>query len=350
VTSGGGPAELDPVERGEAMLQPARGIVKPGRGGYFVAPMIKKILMWTGVSLVSIVAILVITVAFRWNRTFDAPYPPLVASRDTAVIARGRYLAYGPAHCSDCHTPPSERAALRAGTLVPLSGGMLFDIPPGKFHVPNLTPDSAMGIGRRSDGEIARMLRYGVRADGRAALPFMEYQYMSDSDVVAVISFLRSQAPVAHAVPDHQFTWIGKAVMAFVIKPVGPSSPPPATAPPRGPTLERGAYLVDAIANCAGCHTQRSMVSGAFTGPKLQGGIAMETNNPAVKLTPPDLTSRPGGRTALWTEDEFVARFRAGERIPGTPMPWQPFGRMSDDDLRSIYRYLKSVPVSGPTP
>lgn len=44
------------------------------------------------------------------------------------------------------------------------------------------------------------------------------------------------------------------------------------------------------------------------------------------------------------TEDQFVARFRQGRVIPDSPMPWQAFSRMSEDDLRSIYRYLKSVP------
>ena len=44
-------------------------------------------------------------------------------------------------------------------------------------------------------------------------------------------------------------------------------------------------------------------------------------------------------------EDQFVARFRQGRLIPNSPMPWQAFSRMSEDDLRAIYRYLKTVPV-----
>ena len=45
------------------------------------------------------------------------------------------------------------------------------------------------------------------------------------------------------------------------------------------------------------------------------------------------------------SEDAFVARFRAGRVIPHSPMPWHGFQRMSDDDLRAIYRYLKTVPA-----
>ena len=298
--------------------------------------MIRKILKWTGITLVALVAIVVATVAARWDRTFDMPTPELKASSDPTVIARGRYLAFGPAHCSDCHAGLESRAVLAQGGTPPLSGGMVFDIPPGVIRVPNITPDRATGIGKFTDGQIARMIRYGVRHDGRAALPFMEFNNMNDSDIVAVLSFLRSQAPASHAVEPTNLNWMGKAVTAFMLEPLTPAATPVAN---------RGEYIVDALANCAGCHTQRSMVSGAFTGPRLRGGIPMESSvNAAIKLTPPDLTGNPGGRTAMWTEDEFVARFHAGERIPGSPMPWQAFGRMSEEDVRSIYRYLKSVP------
>ena len=307
--------------------------------------MFRKVLLWSGAAVVTVVAILVIAISVRWDRHFQAPYPKLAASRDSAVVARGRYLVYGPAHCSDCHTAPADYASLNTGSWPALSGGGAFAIPLGTIRVPNLTPDSATGIGRRSDAEIARMLRYGVRPDGRSAVPFMEFHELSDADIVAVISFLRSQPPVRKPVPDHDLNLLGKAVMAFVIKPIGPSGDLPAESPPSGATLERGAYLVTAVSNCAGCHTQRSMVTGAYTGPRLAGGSAMEAGDKAhTKLVPPDITANPGtGRVALWTEDEFVTRFRAGERIPGSPMPWQAFRRITEDDVRAIYRYLRSL-------
>ena len=65
-------------------------------------------------------------------------------------------------------------------------------------------------------------------------------------------------------------------------------------------------------------------------------------------LTPDPTTSQMGS----WTEDNFVGRFRLGEVSAGTPMPWGAYSRMTDDDLRSIYRYLRSLPpvvnVTGP--
>jgi hypothetical protein len=44
------------------------------------------------------------------------------------------------------------------------------------------------------------------------------------------------------------------------------------------------------------------------------------------------------------SEDQFVARFRLGRVIPRSPMPWQAFARLAEDDLRAMYQYLKTVP------
>jgi mono/diheme cytochrome c family protein len=49
-------------------------------------------------------------VSYTWDRTWDAPLPDIHASTDPAVIRRGEYLVFGPAHCSECHTSPTEDA------------------------------------------------------------------------------------------------------------------------------------------------------------------------------------------------------------------------------------------------
>jgi mono/diheme cytochrome c family protein len=306
--------------------------------------MIRKVLIGIAIGLAVIVLGLLLTINLRWDRTFDAPYPAIAASTDSGVIARGRYLVFGPAHCAACHVAPADQAALAAGQQPPLSGGFVFDIPPGKFHVPNLTPDSATGIGRRSDGELARMLRHGVRADGRSAVPFMEAQDASDEDLTAVISFLRSQPAVRHEVPAHELSLLGKMVMSFMIKPVGPKATPPARTP-ADIGVERGRYLANGLASCVGCHTERSMATGAFTGPAFAGGGPMhDEQDPNQELVPPNLTPDSAtGRIASWTEETFVARFRSPGAYPGSPMPWSYFNRTSDEDLKSIYQYLKSL-------
>ncbi|HYV97347.1 MAG TPA: c-type cytochrome [Gemmatimonadaceae bacterium] len=287
-----------------------------------------------------------IFVAFRQHLRFDAPYPPVTASKDSAVIERGRYIVRNAAPCGSCHGDPSQRAAYAKGEDVPLAGGFVFDIPPGKFYPRNLTPDSATGLGAVEDRAIARALRYGVGHDGRALLPFMEMQGLSDDDLVAVVSYLRTQPPVHNEVPPQHFNLLGKVIRATALsKPVGPASPPPKVAP-HGASVETGRYLVESVSLCWACHTERSQMTGALTGPRFGGTKGFtEADDPAHTWSPPNITSDPEtGRVGRLTEDQFVARFRQGRVLPGSPMPWQAFSRLSEDDLRSIYRYLKSVP------
>jgi mono/diheme cytochrome c family protein len=297
------------------------------------------------IALTLFVAGFAVYVASRQHLEYDTAMPAIAASSDSAVIERGHYVVRTLASCPICHGDPKQQDRIVAGDEVPLSGGFEFNIPPGKFYPRNITPDKETGIGSFSDGQIARALRYGVGSDGRALMPFMEMQGLSDEDLVAVVSYLRTQPPVHNLVPAHQFTLLGMIVKATVLaKPVGPKETPLKTNP-HGATVENGRYLVESVANCWSCHTQRDYKTGAMIGPHLAGGAMRDDWNPRRTWMPPNLTSDPKtGRLSRLTEDQFVARIRAGRVIPGSPMPWQQFQRMNEDDLRAVFRYLKTVP------
>ena len=308
-------------------------------------PIIRKIALAIVVAIVLLVGAGFTALEIRWKRTFDAPYPPISASSDPAIIERGRYLVYGPAACAYCHVPRGEWTKLEQGVELPLTGKHLFPLPFGDIYSTNITPDGETGIGRRTDGELARILRYGVRADGRAAVPLMEFQGLSDEDLTAVVSFIRSRGGVRNEVPEHEMTTLGKAVMAFALEPEGPREPPPPTSPV-GASNERGEYLANKVASCVACHTERSTRDGSLIGPRFAGGGRLDVAaDPTKVYVSPNLTPDP--KTSVigaWSEEMFVARFRSGEAIPGTPMPWGAYGRMTDDDLRGVFRYLRSLP------
>ena len=305
-----------------------------------------RILRWIAGLLIAVIAVLFLTIQFRWKRTFDAPTPDLKATTDSATIERGRYLAYSAAGCAYCHLPKADWKRLDAGEQPPLSGNHVFPLPFGELHSPNLTPDATTGIGRRTDGEIARLLRHGVRADNRAAFPFMEFQHLSDADVIALLSFLRSQPPVANEVPDMQYNLMGKALMSFAIAPTSAPAPPPSESPV-GPSVERGEYLANYVSSCVACHTNRGN-TGNFIGPRFAGGQVMDIeDDPGHVYVTPNLTPDPTtGHIYSWSEDDFVARFRKGQIRPVALMPWGAFTRMTEDDVRSIYRYLRRLPPS----
>jgi mono/diheme cytochrome c family protein len=176
----------------------------------------------------------------------------------------------------------------------------------------------------------------------------MPFHNTSDEDITAIISYLRSQPPVKNAVPERHLNLIGQAVNAFVLKPVGPTGAVP-VAIPRDTTIAYGQYLAGSVANCRGCHTNRDLMTGAFIGEDYAGGFKMETptDSGMYSITSPNLTPHETGRIKGWTEEQFLKRFRSGKLIPQSHMPWGPFSRMDDLELKAIYKFLQTVkPVS----
>lgn len=296
---------------------------------------VKKILKWTGLFLLVLIVVFTITVFSRQHIKYDRPYPAVTASSDSAVILRGKHLIFGAAHCASCHSTKNADSLIKLGQDVPLTGGFCFDLPLGKIYSKNITPDPETGIGKVTDSEIARALRYGVRADGTVVFDFMPFHNMSDEDMTAVISYLRAQKPVKNEVPQNDLNFLGKAVKAFMIKPVGPDGEV-AKSIPVTTSAEYGKYLANNVANCGGCHTQRTL-SGEFTGEPYAGGNDIEG------FITPNITTDSSGRIFGWNEKNFVDRFRMGRVIPKSPMPWESFARMNDDELKAIFAYLKTV-------
>jgi hypothetical protein len=184
----------------------------------------------------------------------------------------------------------------------------------------------------------------------------MPFYDLGDEDLTAIISYLRASQPVRNPVPAHDWNLLGKAVKAFgMIKPVGDGDVPPAPQP--GATAEYGRYLASTVANCRGCHTDRDMKTGEYTGTDYAGQLVMDVvgqDGQTRYLVSPNLTPDPKtGRIAYWTLSTFIARFRKGAAIPDSPMPWGSFTNMTDLELTALFTFLKSLdPVVAelPTP
>ncbi|MDF3066926.1 MAG: cytochrome [Polyangiaceae bacterium] len=304
-----------------------------------------------GIGAAVVVGALSVFTYVRATRKIEAPYPNIHASRDLAVIERGQYLVEGAAHCGECHGAKDPPATSLRGR--PMTGGKEFHTLIGTFRAPNITTDAETGIGRLKDEEIARLIRYGVKPNGQAALPFMPYANLSDEDLTAVISYLRTQKPVRSEVADHDVNPLGRIVQAYVLEPKGPTGTPKKSFPP-APTAEYGEYIAHNIGNCVMCHTKVDMKTGAFAGPTFGGGAEHEAvGNPRKKFLSPNLTPDPRwGWLQGWSEDAFVQRFHAGRAHTDSPMPWESFQGMTADDLRALYRYFKTLSPAqtGPDP
>jgi cytochrome c553 len=281
------------------------------------------------------------------------PLPDIQASDDPEIIEKGAYYVYAIGQCTFCHV--SDDARLQTAKRPPLSGSDDWVMEPGVMRGANLTPDPETGIGKWSDGELARALRSGVLRDGSLSV-FMRMHGppIADDDLQAVISYLRAQPPVKKPIPRTELNLMGKAMKGFVFKPqVAPAKYE--KAPPRAPTPERGEYLASA-AMCVFCHSKASPSPEAgsivVTGDLFAGGECNSTEgDKPMKVCPPNLTPHPEkGHLRSWTEEVFVQRFKAGKTIPGRTMPWETFQNMDEADLRALWRYLKTVKPSDHDP
>lgn len=306
-------------------------------------------------TLISVLLVIVLIVGgifsyimLSWDKAYDVPYPDYKASNDSALIARGKYLVYGPGHCAYCHMPSEKLQDVASGEEVPLSGGWEFNIPPGSFRAPNLTADVETGIGALSDGEIARALRYSLTHEGKVMVPVMPFQNMSDEDIIAIISFLRTQEAVYNVIPPSEFTFLGKALLTFgMFKPVYPTGTPPAKVASDS-TASYGSYLANSVANCVGCHTDRDLKTGAYINPLYSGGFLMPAEgDPEMEgymFISPNITPDPeSGIIAAWDEQTFIERFQYGRLQPGSPMPWEAYATMTELDLKAVFRYLNTL-------
>lgn len=136
--------------------------------------------------------------------------------------------------------------------------------------------------------------------------------------------------------------------------------------------VERGRYLVT-VAACDDCHTPLKMGSN---GPERDMSRRLSGHPASEKVTPPSLGQTwtiavSASRTAfagpwgvafaanltpdeetgigIWDEQMFINAIRSGKHWgQGRPlapiMPWQSYAQLSDDDLKAIFAFLKSLP------
>jgi mono/diheme cytochrome c family protein len=211
----------------------------------------------------------------------------------------------------------------------------------GLWITPTITPDPATGIGRWTDAEVIRAIREGKRPDGKTLgppMPFGLYRRLSDSDVIAMVAYLRTVAPVRNVVPRSQYK-----------VPIPESYGPPVGAvpdPPRQDLVKYGEYLAGPVAHCVECHTPFLPPGRPDTTRLGAGGLPFHGPwgvSYAANLTPDPETGLGG-----WKDGEIIAAMYGARRSGGRvlpPMPTQHYAQgIAEGDLRAIIAYLRSLP------
>ena len=109
--------------------------------------------------------------------------------------------------------------------------------------------------------------------------------------------------------------------------------------------LQRGAYLVNGVVGCGNCHTTRGPDAEPLKDQELAGGLVIDL--PVFHAVAPNITPDPDTGIGRWTDAQIIEAIRNGKRPDGTtigpPMPIAFYRNFSDDDVRAVVAYLRSV-------
>jgi cytochrome c553 len=292
---------------------------------------LRKVLKWTLRSLAALVVLLVVAYAViyfitenRLSKTYEVDVVHLTIPTDAESIAKGGHVI-ATRGCQDCHGKD-------------LSGKIMIDDPGlGRIVASNLTAGKGGVGGEFSAEDWVRAIRHGVGPDKKPlkVMPSNEFSGISNADLANMIGYIKSLPPVDNELPEHNLKPLARVL--FVAGPLAGLTTAdkidhaqeftdkltPAV------TVEYGKYLA---VSCSGCHGQD------FKGQEMP--------IPGMKASA-NITST--GDLGKWTEAQFMTVLKTGKRPDGRQldnkdMPWEMTRNFTDDEMKSIYLFLQSLP------
>jgi len=271
--------------------------------------------------------------------------PGSQARAQGSVLERGKYLLHA-GGCIGCHT---DKAILKAKGPI-LGGGRALKTAFGTFYGPNITLHPVHGIGRWTERQFRRALRHGRAPSGYnyyPAFPYTSFTQMSDRDIGALWSYLRTLKPVDRPNRRHalKFPYNIRFLVTFwkwLNFRRGRFRPAPA----KSKAWNRGAYLVNALGHCGECHTPRNALGG------LRRRLAMSGSSGGPAGDTPNITPDKDTGIGGWSADDIVSALKLGILPDGdfiggemTEVVEHGTSQLTDFDLKAIAAYLASLPA-----
>jgi mono/diheme cytochrome c family protein len=231
----------------------------------------------------------------------------------------------------------------------PLSGGMGLNTPFGTIYSSNITPDVQTGIGGWTADQFYRAMHDGVGAHAENLYPAFPYPWFRGAgraDDDAIFAFLKTTPAVSYRPPANRLPFpLNLRIMVKgwnLLFLHGGDLQPDAN---QSAAWNRGAYLVNGLGHCGGCHTPKNVFGADKGGQDFHGG---DLDN----WVAPDLTGNPRTGLGAWSVDditEYLATGRNARAGAGGAMAdvvTYSTSLMSDADRSAIALYLKSLPAT----
>jgi mono/diheme cytochrome c family protein len=301
-----------------------------------------RVLLFIFLGLGIIVIAFVVFVSTAKIPVYEVDFPELAIEYTPERIAEGEKIVS--VLCLQCH----------ASTDGKLGGAFMADAQSfGEVYAANITKHPELGIMDYTDGELAYLIRSGVRRDGQYVPPWMpKFPLLSDEDLYSVIAFLRSDHPLVEASdleqPESVPNFFAKFILRMGLEPI-PYPEEPVVAPPESDFAAYGRYLAVGKYDCYSCHSasfakldpmQPENSKGYFGGGNTLHDKQMN------KVISPNLTMDEESGLGSWTEEEFITALRFGRKPDGTTVqpPMLPAPRITDREASAIWAYLQTIP------
>lgn len=310
------------------------------------------------IGVILILAIITLIYAFTGTSTrkMDMNLPDASSPDMAKLIDTGRYVAVT-GDCIACHTASKGND---------YAGGLGIASPIGTIYSTNITPDKETGIGSYTLDDFDRAVRHGIAPNGDSlypAMPYPSYARMTDDDVKALYTYFMHEVKPVHQenkAADIPWPMSMRWPLSLWRKTFAPSSDTPPTLPTASNAddslISRGAYLVEGAGHCGTCHTPRAttMQEKALNNSSqlyLSGGQIID-GWLAVNLRGNDADGL--GR---WSVQDIIDTLKTGRNphsaVVGSPMNdvvTHSTQHMTDDDLKAIALYLKTLSASPDNP
>ena len=279
----------------------------------------RRVLKWLALGLGAVVVLALGALAFIYlvsermvRKTYDLPLSSIAFPTDSLVLTEGQRLATVRGCYDGCH---GER----------LGGGVFIDQPLlARVVAPNLTQVMA----QYTDAELERVIRHGVRRNGKSTLgmPSSMFYHLSDHDLGAIIGFLRS-APVTEG-PATEISLGPLARLGLALGKYHPQAElidhdaPRLAVRDTSDHITFGKYL--ALTSCSECH-----------GLELRGN--------------PDMSSPNLGIAATYSEEDFARLMRTGKALGDRELRRMSdvargrFSHLTAGEVKALHTYLSTL-------